>query len=73
MIDEKVDTYSFGILLWQIVTRKLPYDELIDNISFKCFCEEILRGRRPPRPDCSDEIYNLMQICWSPYPEGNYP
>eukprot|EP01114_Cavostelium_apophysatum_P001871 TRINITY_DN11645_c0_g1_i2.p1 TRINITY_DN11645_c0_g1~~TRINITY_DN11645_c0_g1_i2.p1 ORF type:complete len:632 (-),score=192.54 TRINITY_DN11645_c0_g1_i2:34-1929(-) len=64
--DEKADVYSFGILLWELLTCEEPY-----RGAFKTF-EEMLeavtkRGRRPDIPDdCPPKLRELMQACWNP-------
>jgi len=67
LYSEKCDVYSFGIILWELVTRTLPYS----NISFNCQIEEkVLEGMRPPRPENVDLQYcQLMEQCWHQDPE----
>eukprot|EP01132_Coremiostelium_polycephalum_P006175 gene6175-7689_t len=67
LYSEKCDVYSFGIILWEMLTRSLPYSD----ISFNCEIEErVLQGMRPPIPDACDRNYaRLMECCWDPIPE----
>ncbi|XP_070548505.1 tyrosine kinase receptor Cad96Ca-like [Ptychodera flava] len=58
----KSDVWSFGILLWEIVTLgSTPYAGLSSNEVIK-----MLRGgKRMPKPrHCSDEVYRVMHQCW---------
>jgi len=62
--DEKVDVYSFGIVMWELVTRLEPYegkfknfDELIDGVGI-----ERVRPRMPN--DCPFQLKNVIQNCW---------
>ncbi|CAM9474591.1 unnamed protein product, partial [Choristocarpus tenellus] len=60
------DVYSFGILVWEIVTRKLPWAELVRPMDVVL---EICRGRRPDVPADSPGILGqLMKLCWASSP-----
>eukprot|EP00268_Persea_americana_P032991 TRINITY_DN3264_c0_g2_i3.p1 TRINITY_DN3264_c0_g2~~TRINITY_DN3264_c0_g2_i3.p1 ORF type:complete len:1317 (-),score=311.20 TRINITY_DN3264_c0_g2_i3:1228-5178(-) len=65
-VSEKVDVFSFGIAMWEILTREEPYSNM--------HCGAIIGGivnntLRPPIPDCCDpEWRKLMEQCWSPDP-----
>lgn len=64
----KSDVFSFGILLWEIVTLGLtPYHHLETNQVIKAVAEN---GERPARPDyCHSKFYNLMSRCWDHDPK----
>jgi serine/threonine protein kinase len=52
------DIYSFGIVMWEVLTCKMPYDGH-PNIP------EIIKGERPPIPSSCNAGYSaLMQACW---------
>jgi len=59
----KTDVWSFGVLLWELVTRcsEPPfYGEDTILLSLLKF------GRRLPQPDyCPDSIYKIMLDCWN--------
>jgi serine/threonine protein kinase len=58
---EKVDVYSFGIIVWEVVTRKQPFA----GRNFMGVTLEVLEGRRPQIPgDCPKAVQKLMQKCW---------
>ncbi|KAI1297931.1 Tyrosine-protein kinase Fyn [Halotydeus destructor] len=65
----KSDVWSFGILVFEIVTRgQKPYPTM-DN---KEVIEQVTRGYRMPRPlshDCSEVVYDQMLKCWDERPE----
>ncbi|XP_052781124.1 hepatocyte growth factor receptor-like isoform X1 [Mya arenaria] len=62
----KSDVWSFGIVLWELMTRGVnPYPE-VDNWDIVRYLKH---GRRMPQPQyCPDELYNIMRKCWHPDP-----
>eukprot|EP01112_Ceratiomyxa_fruticulosa_P013616 TRINITY_DN3833_c0_g1_i2.p1 TRINITY_DN3833_c0_g1~~TRINITY_DN3833_c0_g1_i2.p1 ORF type:complete len:543 (-),score=94.64 TRINITY_DN3833_c0_g1_i2:235-1863(-) len=62
--NEKADVYSFGLVLWQMITRRelFPeYTELEPFIEAICY-----RHVRPPLPaDTLPAIRDLIQACWA--------
>ncbi|KAK7278550.1 hypothetical protein RJT34_23580 [Clitoria ternatea] len=65
-VSEKVDIFSFGIAMWEILTGEEPYSNM--------HCGAIIGGivnntLRPPVPKrCDSEWRKLMEECWSPDP-----
>jgi serine/threonine protein kinase len=62
--DEKADVYSFGMLLFEIICREVPFeDQHVAEVARK-----IMRGERPDLdavpPDCPGRLQNLMINCW---------
>jgi len=66
--NEKVDVYSFAIVLWEIITRKKPFPNHTEPFVFcKAVC---LAQERPPiPPDIPQALQHLLTICWSPNPQ----
>ncbi|XP_038066018.1 proto-oncogene tyrosine-protein kinase receptor Ret-like [Patiria miniata] len=67
MYTSKSDVWSFGVLLWELVTLgSHPYP----GMSSQNVIDEIKQGYRLPKPEhCSDDIYQIMMDCWQEKPE----
>lgn len=64
----KTDVWSYGVLLWELMTRGVvPYPD-VDNFDLFGYLKE---GRRMLRPRyCPVSLYRIMQACWSADPEA---
>jgi serine/threonine protein kinase len=59
--DEKADVYSFGIIMWEALTRKQPFA----GRNFMGVSLDVLEGRRPQLPsDCPPDYRKVMKRCW---------
>ncbi|KAI9401436.1 hypothetical protein POPTR_001G123500v4 [Populus trichocarpa] len=65
-VSEKVDVFSFGIVLWEILTGEEPYA----NMHYGAIIGGIVNNTlRPPVPSfCDSEWRLLMEQCWAPDP-----
>mmetsp|Transcript_5094 Transcript_5094/g.7552 ORF Transcript_5094/g.7552 Transcript_5094/m.7552 type:complete len:427 (-) Transcript_5094:377-1657(-) len=65
--NEKVDVYSFGIILWQMVTGETPFD----GMGKAAYIERVVMGGlRPSIPrDVPKDLATLMQQCWDADPK----
>lgn len=62
----KLDIYSFGILLFQIITEKDPYQ----SFGFAAIANDVLDGKHPEFPDSILLNWrDLIGKCWSQDPE----
>lgn len=66
-ITEKADVYSYGIVLWEIVTQEVPFP---DAKSFPKFRQAVcLNHVRPPLDNIKiPSIRNLLNLCWHKEP-----
>lgn len=62
------DTYSFGIVLWELLTCKAPYDDM-ENLQVAWVVT--MKGERPHIPnECPKEFKVLIQSCWKEDPSS---
>lgn len=73
-ITEKVDQYSMGIILWELLTREDPFADHEDyDIFVNAVCNE---GERPIIPTwCPESLRALITACWdeSPLKRPTFP
>ncbi|KAL6005495.1 hypothetical protein ACLOJK_006062 [Asimina triloba] len=63
--DKKADVFSFAIVLWELVTAKIPYD----NMTPLQAALGVRQGLRPVLPDKTHpQLLDLMQRCWEAAP-----
>ncbi|CAG2225130.1 RET [Mytilus edulis] len=61
------DVWSFGIVLWEVVTLGAPP---YPGVPPERLYNLLLAGYRMDRPEnCSDELYAVMQKCWKTDPQ----
>uniref|UniRef100_A0A8C8VH56 Hepatocyte growth factor receptor n=1 Tax=Pelusios castaneus TaxID=367368 RepID=A0A8C8VH56_9SAUR len=63
----KSDVWSFGVLLWELLTRGAPPYPDVNSFDITVY---LLQGRRLLQPEyCPDALYEVMLKCWHPKPE----
>jgi serine/threonine protein kinase len=59
------DVYAFGVLLWEVITHKFPYEEI--DLPINEILEEVREGKL--RSDCDEgldkELVECVQDCWA--------
>lgn len=63
------DMYSFGVVMWEIAARLVPFSELRFGHQIE---EAVRRGQRPALPPGTwmpEEYGQLMRLCWHQRPE----
>ncbi|XP_015114804.1 mitogen-activated protein kinase kinase kinase 7 [Diachasma alloeum] len=66
---EKCDIFSWGVILWEVLTRKKPFDDIGGSAYRIMWAVHI--GQRPPLIEgCPKPIENLITRCWQKNPEG---
>lgn len=64
---EKSDAFSFGVVLWELVCRKIPYDDMEPVNVAMGVVHNSLRLTIPT--DCDPMFAELMKRCWEQRPE----
>ncbi|KAK4744343.1 hypothetical protein SAY87_010655 [Trapa incisa] len=63
---KKVDVYSFAIVLWEILTALIPFDDMTPEQAAFAVCQ---KNARPPMPShCPEALQHLISRCWSSNP-----
>ncbi|KAM8817764.1 hepatocyte growth factor receptor isoform 2-T2 [Rhynchonycteris naso] len=63
----KSDVWSFGVLLWELMTRGAPPYPDVNTFDITVY---LLQGRRLLQPEyCPDPLYEVMLRCWHPKAE----
>ncbi|KAL0016897.1 hypothetical protein SO802_003966 [Lithocarpus litseifolius] len=66
--DHKVDVFSFGVLLWELLTGKLPYEQLTP---LQAAVGVVQKGLRPIIPkQTPQKLGELLERCWQQDPSS---
>ncbi|XP_040997278.1 serine/threonine-protein kinase STY13-like [Juglans microcarpa x Juglans regia] len=68
---QKVDVYSFGIVLWELITGLLPFQNMT---AVQAAFAVVNKGVRPVIPnDCLPILSEIMTRCWDANPDVRPP
>ncbi|GMH10718.1 hypothetical protein Nepgr_012559 [Nepenthes gracilis] len=68
---QKVDVYSFGIVLWELIAGMLPFQNMT---AVQAAFAVVNKGVRPTIPnDCLPVLAEIMTRCWHPNPDVRPP
>jgi len=66
-ITVKVDVYSFGIIMWEVLTGQEAFSNFDNFDDF--YKAVVIKHHRPPIPDdVTPELRLLLEDCWAPEP-----
>ncbi|KAG5190352.1 kinase-like domain-containing protein, partial [Tribonema minus] len=66
--NERVDVYSFGLLLWEM----LAYQRVFEGIPLRQFYKSVITDGLRPEMEAhwSPALARLMKSCWAPNPDA---
>jgi len=71
--DMRSDVYSFGITVWELFTRRVPFEEEDAYYAMLAVCSEPGEGEEPYRPlipsNCPTLVAKLMHTSWAQDPD----
>ena len=70
----KMDVYSYGIIIWELITLRRPFEEYDDTFNGKpasFFKKAVIEGLRPTIPkSCNASLTNIVEKCWDGEPDN---
>ena len=67
-----VDVYAFGVVMWEIATRAMPYGHMDPGPGSSNIRKAVLNGERPVLPESTHvppRYHSLMSECWTKLPQ----
>lgn len=67
-LNKAADIWSFGVVVWEICERKLPYYELNNKEVVEAVCSKGVRLPKPTRISIPNELEQILNRCFSEDP-----
>ena len=70
---KKSDCYALGMVILEVLSGEVPFTRGCNNLMVM---QKVLEGERPSRPHgaervwFTDDLWNTLQMCWSPQPKN---
>ncbi|PPQ91813.1 hypothetical protein CVT25_000262 [Psilocybe cyanescens] len=67
-VTKQCDIYSFGSVALQVISGRIPYEDIISDVQV---IMQLIKGSDPPRPAepmLSDAFWDFIVLCWSRNP-----
>ncbi len=70
-VTKESDVFSFGVLLWELVTQKIPFEKANSDLIKDWVLKSNVRETIPQ--SCSKEFKELIESCWVTDPKKRPP
>ncbi|KAG2060305.1 kinase-like protein [Suillus hirtellus] len=67
---EQSDNYSFGGIMLQVLTNKVPYYEVLNDATIILRIARSQMSSRPSDPKLPERYWQFMEQCWSTNPQN---